>query len=123
MADTKNVYDFEIGDKVRHSKWGIGTVLMVTGNGERTKVTVMFQDGTKMLMAQYANLEKVASAPVKRNKSVEPFLSVPEDEVAFGPVGAELPADLPEVEDEDDDLVVPPLGDGDSAEEDDDDTL
>ena len=66
---------FEVGDKVKHFKWGIGTVLQKVGAGERSKVNVMFPDvGAKLLMVQYANLEKIASAPKK--KAVEEVIEV-----------------------------------------------
>ena len=48
------------GDRVRHSKYGEGSVLMREGDGEDAKITVMFQrHGMKKLMEKFANLEKV----------------------------------------------------------------
>lgn len=48
------------GDKAKHSKWGIGTVVSVQGDGEETQLTVAFPDiGIKKLMQKYAPLEKV----------------------------------------------------------------
>ncbi len=48
------------GQRVRHSKYGEGTVLMREGDGEDAKVTVMFQrHGMKKLMEKFANLEKL----------------------------------------------------------------
>jgi DNA helicase-2/ATP-dependent DNA helicase PcrA len=47
------------GERVRHSKYGEGTVLMREGNGEDAKLTVMFRDGMKKLMEKFANLEKL----------------------------------------------------------------
>ena len=48
-----------IGSKVRHAKFGVGTILGAEGEGNDTKLTVSFPDyGQKKLMAQYAALEK-----------------------------------------------------------------
>ena len=43
------------GDKVRHGKWGIGTVISVEGKGEETLLKIAFPDlGIKGLMQKYA---------------------------------------------------------------------
>jgi DNA helicase-2/ATP-dependent DNA helicase PcrA len=48
------------GQRVRHSKYGEGTVLMREGEGEDAKLTVMFaRHGMKKLMEKFANLEKL----------------------------------------------------------------
>jgi DNA helicase II / ATP-dependent DNA helicase PcrA len=48
------------GQRVRHSKYGEGTVLMREGEGEDAKLTVMFaRHGMKKLMEKFANLEKI----------------------------------------------------------------
>ncbi|HTZ99814.1 MAG TPA: UvrD-helicase domain-containing protein [Candidatus Aquilonibacter sp.] len=47
-----------IGMRVRHSKYGIGTIIEVEGEGEERKLTVSFQDyGPKKLVERYANLQ------------------------------------------------------------------
>lgn len=47
-----------VGTRVRHPKYGIGTILQVEGEGEDRKLTVSFQDfGPKKLLERYANLE------------------------------------------------------------------
>ncbi|MFZ3218086.1 MAG: UvrD-helicase domain-containing protein [Candidatus Acidiferrales bacterium] len=47
-----------IGTRVRHSKYGIGTIIEVEGDGEDRKLTVSFQDhGAKKLIERYANLQ------------------------------------------------------------------
>jgi hypothetical protein len=52
--------EFEIGDSVKHPKWGIGTVLYKTGSGNRTKLIVIFpEEGQKKLLLKYAKLKKV----------------------------------------------------------------
>ncbi len=49
-----------LGARVRHGKFGEGTVLNVEGNGPHARVQVNFESqGTKWLMLQYANLEPV----------------------------------------------------------------
>ena len=48
------------GDRVRHSKYGEGSILMREGEGEDAKLTVMFtRHGMKKLMEKFANLEKI----------------------------------------------------------------
>jgi len=48
------------GQRVRHSKYGEGTVLMREGEGEDAKLTVMFaRHGMKKLMEKFANLQKL----------------------------------------------------------------
>jgi DNA helicase-2/ATP-dependent DNA helicase PcrA len=48
------------GQRVRHSKYGDGTVVMREGEGEDAKLTVLFaRHGLKKLMEKFANLEKI----------------------------------------------------------------
>ncbi len=48
------------GQRVRHAKYGEGTVLMREGDGEDAKLTVMFsRHGMKKLMEKFANLQKI----------------------------------------------------------------
>ena len=48
------------GQRVRHTKYGEGTVLMREGEGEDAKLTVMFaRHGMKKLMEKFANLERL----------------------------------------------------------------
>ena len=52
--------DLRDGDKVRHPKWGEGTIRGVAGAGGDGLVTIDFPNvGQKMLMLKYAPLEKV----------------------------------------------------------------
>jgi len=47
-----------IGARVRHAKYGVGTIIEVEGEGEDRKLTVSFQDhGAKKLIERYANLQ------------------------------------------------------------------
>jgi DNA helicase II / ATP-dependent DNA helicase PcrA len=50
----------EVGEKVKHVKFGQGTVTFKAGDGENTKVIVKFQGeaGEKKLMLKYAKLKK-----------------------------------------------------------------
>jgi len=49
-----------IGTRVRHSKYGVGTIIGVEGEGDDRKLTVSFQDyGAKKLVERYANLQVI----------------------------------------------------------------
>ena len=48
------------GQRVRHAKYGEGTVLIREGDGDEAKLTVMFnRHGMKKMMEKFANLQKV----------------------------------------------------------------
>jgi DNA helicase-2/ATP-dependent DNA helicase PcrA len=48
------------GQRVRHSKYGEGTILMREGDGEDAKLTVLFsRHGMKKLMERFANLQRI----------------------------------------------------------------
>ncbi|MGD0911795.1 MAG: UvrD-helicase domain-containing protein [Terracidiphilus sp.] len=48
------------GDRVRHAKYGDGTVMMREGHGEDAKLSVIFdRHGLKKLMEKFANLRKI----------------------------------------------------------------
>ena len=50
--------EWKIGMRVKHRRFGIGTIITVSGNGEKTMVTVAFENnGIKNLIAAQANLE------------------------------------------------------------------
>ena len=47
------------GDRVRHDKWGLGTVREIVGEGDRAEAEVMFDtQGKKRLLLAWAPLEK-----------------------------------------------------------------
>jgi len=47
------------GERVRHPKFGAGTVVGVSGEGARAEVTVVFQEaGAKRLLVKFASLER-----------------------------------------------------------------
>ena len=49
-----------VGDKLRHSKFGDGVAVAVSGSGEELQVTVAFPDyGVKKLMWKYAPMKKI----------------------------------------------------------------
>ncbi|MGG1314904.1 hypothetical protein, partial [Cohnella laeviribosi] len=49
------------GDKVRHAKWGVGTVIAVKGSGKDTELQIAFPApvGIKRLLAAFAPVTKV----------------------------------------------------------------
>ena len=47
-----------LGSRVRHIKFGVGTVRRIEGSGDATKVTVWFNTvGVKKLLLKFAGLE------------------------------------------------------------------
>ncbi len=51
---------FNMGQRVRHAKFGVGTIVDFEGQGERARVSVFFEGlGTKWLVLSYAKLEPV----------------------------------------------------------------
>ncbi|MGG5315995.1 DNA helicase PcrA [Enterococcus sp. AZ072] len=52
--------DWNPGDKVKHKKWGIGTVVKVSGNANDIELDIAFpQQGVKRLLAAFAPIEKI----------------------------------------------------------------
>jgi DNA helicase-2/ATP-dependent DNA helicase PcrA len=48
------------GQRVRHSKYGEGTIVLREGDGEDAKLTVLFsRHGMKKLIEKFANLQKL----------------------------------------------------------------
>ena len=59
VTEPRGATGFKKGQRVRHSKYGEGTVLMREGDGDDAKLTVMFnRHGLKKLIEKFANLEK-----------------------------------------------------------------
>jgi hypothetical protein len=85
-ASTENqtFEEFQIGDQVKHPKWGVGAILFRKGSGESTKVIVIFPDeGQKKLALKYAKLKKVQPArpgPVAQEEPEE--AEKPDEEAA-----------------------------------------
>lgn len=50
---------WSVGDKARHSKWGVGTVVSVKGSGEECELQIAFPgQGIRGLMQKYAPIER-----------------------------------------------------------------
>ncbi len=61
MKTTAPSSDYQVGDKVKHKKWGEGTVVKVEGSGEEVELDIAFPAprGIKRLLGQFAPIEKV----------------------------------------------------------------
>ena len=60
IPTTRGATGLRKGQRVMHAKYGEGTVLVREGDGEDTKLTVMFaRHGVKKLMEKFANLRKI----------------------------------------------------------------
>lgn len=52
--------EWKVGDKAQHSKWGVGTVVEVRGNGDNQEVKIAFPGmGIRQLMVKFAPLTKL----------------------------------------------------------------
>ena len=51
---------WKTGDRAKHKKWGVGTVVNVKGEGEQTELDIAFPSptGIKRLLAKFAPIEK-----------------------------------------------------------------
>ena len=54
-------FDWAVGSKVQHKKWGTGTVVSVKGEGEKQELDIAFPSpiGIKRLLAAFAPIEKL----------------------------------------------------------------
>ena len=62
QSETNLRRDWQVGDKVKHKKWGEGTVLEIKGMGTEREIKVNFLDkgiGVKSLSLMYAPITKV----------------------------------------------------------------
>jgi DNA helicase II / ATP-dependent DNA helicase PcrA len=62
--DTRQLWggEYRPGTLVRHPEWGLGVVQKQEGEGESLKLTIIFRDvGRKVVAAKYAKLHKVSS--------------------------------------------------------------
>lgn len=51
---------WQVGDKAKHNKWGIGVVVSIKGSGEEVELVIAFPNiGIKNLMQKYAPISKV----------------------------------------------------------------
>lgn len=54
------VGNLSVGDRVTHSKFGLGTVVALAGSGDNAEATIDFgSEGTKRLLLRYAPVEKL----------------------------------------------------------------
>jgi DNA helicase II / ATP-dependent DNA helicase PcrA len=59
-AGNRAIVQLEIGDRVTHDTWGLGTVVAQRGTGEKTQAEVDFGSaGRKWLVLRYAHLDKL----------------------------------------------------------------
>jgi len=57
---TENDSGYSLGQRVRHTKFGEGTIINLEGAGEHCRLQIAFQgQGIKWLVAAYARLEAV----------------------------------------------------------------
>lgn len=76
----------EIGDQVKHAKWGVGTVLFRSGNGNSAKAIVVFpEEGQKKLMLKYAKLKKVGSTSLKSVEKLKAETAPPQKATKTAP--------------------------------------
>ncbi len=60
IPEPRGAANLKKGQRVHHSKYGEGTILMREGEGEDAKLTVLFnRHGMKKLMEKFANLQKI----------------------------------------------------------------
>jgi len=60
IPEPRGATNLKKGQRVRHGKYGEGTILMREGDGEDAKLTVLFiRHGMKKLMEKFANLQKI----------------------------------------------------------------
>jgi DNA helicase-2/ATP-dependent DNA helicase PcrA len=60
LPEPRGATGLKKGQRVRHAKYGEGTVLMREGDGEDAKLTVLFaRHGMKKLMEKFANLQRM----------------------------------------------------------------
>ena len=55
----ENTLDFSVGDRVKHRKFGIGTIISAQSMGKDMLLKISFDIGEKNLLAAYAPIEKV----------------------------------------------------------------
>ena len=56
-GDESGSVSYSGGEKVKHPRFGLGTVVGVSGEGNKAEITVVFKDaGAKRLLVKYANL-------------------------------------------------------------------
>ena len=59
-SESVSALGYSVGDKVKHRKFGIGTVLAAQSMGKDMLLVIKFAVGEKKLLAAYAPIEKVS---------------------------------------------------------------
>ncbi|MFH0794547.1 MAG: hypothetical protein V2A74_11010 [bacterium] len=96
---------FEIGDQVRHPKWGVGTILYRSGSGDRAKAIVVFpEEGQKKLLLKFAKLRKLGDTRVEKPAPAPAPRIVPQVKVEKPPKGHEEEVEETDEEEEEEDL-------------------
>lgn len=100
--DQENEEQFDqidVGDQVKHVKWGVGTVVWRLGSGDNAKAYVVFpEEGQKKLMLKYAKLKKVGTTSLKsveRLKHEIPEPRVKPEKVVHEEVAEEIDLGVP----------------------------
>jgi hypothetical protein len=112
----------EIGDQVRHAKWGVGTVLFRSGSGDGAKAIVVFpEEGQKKLMLRYAKLTKVGTTSLKsveRLKNETPDVArAKAEKLAPELEGDQIEGDVEKVADDEEEFEEEVVGFDDDEEE------
>ncbi len=108
---------YDIGDKVKHPKFGQGTVTLRQGEGDTEKLTIKFSGevGEKKLMVKFANLKRLQERPT--------LPAAPAAEAAVAPIAAVAGRKQIGADNDGDEEEVPDLGPdvevGDEDEDDD----
>ena len=56
--ETESHESLQVGDRVKHPKFGEGVILDLEGEGDKTVAVVRFRDSEKRLLLSWAPLEK-----------------------------------------------------------------
>lgn len=78
-SKTESYENLQVGDRVKHPKFGEGQVLQRSGSGKEIKLLVAFaEEGEKQLLARYAHLKK--THPIGEEKGGETAETPPKPE-------------------------------------------
>src|SRR5690606_31193876 len=119
---TTEIENFEIGDKVKHPKFGTGTIVFRTGEDDKQKVTVKFggEVGEKKLLVSLAKLKLISERPTLAAAEEAPVEAVPgRAKLGKQDDDEEDDDDKAEVEDDDEDAEESDDDDDDDASDDD----
>ncbi|WP_347301333.1 DNA helicase PcrA [Dolosigranulum savutiense] len=59
-SSSANTVNWRVGDKVKHQKWQVGTIVKISGEGNNQELDIAFPGlGIKTLLASFAPIEKV----------------------------------------------------------------